>query len=98
TYPTDAVIGRRSGDEFHVFLYGIQTQEDVLRRVHNLYGALSESPMVCPDGGYSTIAISVGLIWCDGQMDCDELLLQADRALYEAKKNNKGYFTIGSAH
>ncbi|MEG1447373.1 MAG: sensor domain-containing diguanylate cyclase [Ruthenibacterium sp.] len=96
-YPANAVVGRRSGDEFHVFVYGAQTQEEMLQRIRHLYASLAENALTRPDDSNIVIGMSMGLVWCDDRMDCDMLLRYADQALYAAKKNNKGSFMVGRA-
>ncbi|MEG2678772.1 MAG: diguanylate cyclase [Oscillospiraceae bacterium] len=94
-FAENAVVGRRSGDEFHVFLYGGQTREQMLDRVSSLYDALKNCPLTQPDGTAICIGISAGLVWQEGAESCDQLLLQADGALYEAKRSHKGSFAVG---
>ncbi|MEG2544820.1 MAG: diguanylate cyclase [Longicatena sp.] len=93
----NSIVGRRSGDEFHVFLYDEDSQEEIHRLLHKFYTMLASEPLTCPDGSIKPISISIGLAWVeDGMNDCEELLVNADKALYEAKNNNKGSFRIGS--
>lgn len=59
-------------------------------------GLLGNYSLKRPDNTLTHISISSGLVWQEGQsVDCDELLLWADEALYEAKKNHKGSFVVG---
>lgn len=95
SYPENAVVGRRSGDEFHVFLYGAKTQDEILLRVSKLYELLNNRPLIRSDGTLTQIGISIGLVWQEGRSaDCDELLLWADEALYDAKRSRKGSFVV----
>lgn len=93
----NSIVGRRSGDEFHVFLYNEDSKEEILQTLHKFYTMLASEPLTRPDGSTITISISIGLVWVeDGMKDCEELLVSADKALYDAKNNNKGSFRIGS--
>ncbi|MEG1894928.1 MAG: diguanylate cyclase [Oscillospiraceae bacterium] len=91
-YPTDAVVGRRSGDEFHLFLYGAQTQQEILNRVEKLYDTLGKTTLTRPDQSLVNISISAGVVWCEEGMTCEELLSRADEKLYLAKKISKGRY------
>ncbi|MEG0396636.1 MAG: GGDEF domain-containing protein, partial [Oscillospiraceae bacterium] len=98
SYPENAVVGRRSGDEFHVFLYGAKTQDEILLRVSKLYELLESRSLIRPDGTLTHIGISIGLVWQEGRsVNCDELLLWADEALYDAKRSRKGSFVVGKS-
>ncbi|MEF9940633.1 MAG: diguanylate cyclase [Clostridium sp.] len=94
-YSEDAVVGRRSGDEFHVFLYGAETQDEILARVSKFYETLKEYPLAAPDTASAPIGVSTGLVWCEGFSEtCDELLMRADETLYKAKRHKKGSVVV----
>ena len=85
------VVGRRSGDEFVVFLYGFLNRRELKASISDFYENLKKHPLILPDGKMKIITISSGLMWIDtSDLTYDELLQYADEALYKAKKFNKG--------
>lgn len=86
------VIGRRSGDEFMVFLYDFNAHDEIRALVHAFYKQLKENPIALPDGTEMTIKISGGIAWIHDEEDYDALLHRADLQLYLAKQKNKGSF------
>lgn len=88
-----SILGRRSGDEFILILYGYENKESIRREMVSLYDELSKELLECPDGSSKPITISSGLLWIeDITLGYDELLHKADSLLYKAKNHNKGNF------
>jgi len=86
------VIGRRSGDEFMVFLYDFDSYEEIRKLTHAFYVQLEDNPIALPDGTEMTIKISGGISWIASDVDYETLLHRADLQLYIAKQKNKGSF------
>lgn len=85
------IVGRRSGDEFYVFLYGFENKGEIRNLVQQFYKALKTHTITFPEGIQREIMISAGLAWCTGnKQEYDELIHCADLALYEAKNDHKG--------
>lgn len=85
------ILGRRSGDEFVLFLYGFLNREELKASIDDFYGNLTNDPLILPDGKTKPVTISAGLMWIESSdLTYDELLQYADEALYEAKKFCKG--------
>lgn len=85
------ILGRRSGDEFTLFLYDFKTKDDIRKCIDHFYLKLSKDFLHLPDGKEKPIAISSGLVWVENnELTYDEYLQYADDALYKAKKNRKG--------
>lgn len=86
------VIGRLSGDEFAVFLYGFENKEQIRQLVELFYKKIVQNPISFPDGERQ-IMISGGLFWLDNPNEAyqyDSIMHNADEALYKAKKTIKG--------
>jgi diguanylate cyclase (GGDEF)-like protein len=87
------VVARLGGDEFAVLANGLEEPERVALRILD---ALAE-PVMVGDQWY-TVRASVGVVVCGGHHDdplsTDELLHQADAAMYEAKRQGKGGLII----
>ena len=85
-----SVIGRRSGDEFFVFLFRLESRDAMYKLVNNLYTRLANEPFTFPDKSHTVIGISMGLAWYTTQPSFEALLHEADMALYEAKQTACG--------
>ncbi len=87
TFRETDLIGRLGGDEFLVFVKGVQCREDLDVRIRQLLRNLREDEDI-------PMSSSVGItfVFKDGfhYKDC---LRQADTALYETKKRGKNGFT-----
>ncbi|MBF4693471.1 sensor domain-containing diguanylate cyclase [Fusibacter ferrireducens] len=88
------LLGRRSGDEFVMLLYGFESKAAIRKCILNFYEKMGRQFIELPDGTQKTVAISAGIMWMDHpELSYDELLHYADEALYESKRHNKGRFT-----
>ncbi len=86
-----SMIGRRSGDEFVVLLYDFKTKKEIRDCIRNFYRSLEKDPLRLPDGSEKQVYISSGLVWTnDITATFEEYLHLADKALYHAKRNQKG--------
>jgi len=86
------VVARLGGDEFAVLAGGVEEPERVALRILD---ALAE-PVMVGDQWY-TVRASVGVVVCgdhEHPLSVDELLHQADAAMYEAKRQGKGGLII----
>lgn len=89
------IVGRRSGDEFVVFLHSFDSREQIRALVSEFYAMLNAYTLAFPDGERKHISISGGLAWVDSPLvPYDELLQCADFTLYNAKRNFKGRFCV----
>ncbi|OEH86545.1 hypothetical protein BHU72_13125 [Desulfuribacillus stibiiarsenatis] len=85
------IVGRRSGDEFVLFLHGYPSRDAIEEVIAQLYRNLEQEPIEYPNGEKKAISISAGLVWIENwEISYDELLQQADEMLYEAKEQAKG--------
>lgn len=91
---SNAILGRRSGDEFVLLLHGFESKDEIRNCMDSFYKKLECERMELPDGKSVPVRISAGLMWIEGdEFSYDELLNFADEAMYEAKRNHKGYYT-----
>jgi diguanylate cyclase (GGDEF)-like protein/PAS domain S-box-containing protein len=91
---TDTVC-RQGGDEFVVLLTEIEQTLDAAPVAENLLAAFAEP---CLIGGHELhVSLSIGIaIYPDDGQDADEVMKNADTAMYHAKangRNNYQYFT-----
>lgn len=89
------IVGRRSGDEFYLFLYKIKKRETVNYFLERFYRKLREDPVKLPTGKDRIIGISIGAAWVkQGMKDFDELLERADQMLYESKRLGRNRYVL----
>lgn len=82
------IAGRRSGDEFYLFMSQFASKEEIRNIVLEFYNHLETYTFVFPDETATKIRISAGLAWLDRNLvEFDDLLRAADHAMYEAKAN-----------
>lgn len=82
------LFGRQGGDEFLVVAPEIDLPS-ALVVAERLREAISSTSVMCDDGTAITITSSFGLTISDSKSSLDELLSQADAALYEAKGHGR---------
>ena len=90
-------VARLGGDEFVVVLEGIHDIEDVVFVANKLLTTLARPLEISGHSISTTVSIGVSLFPDDG-LDTDELLKNADIAMYKAKeagKNNCQFYTKG---
>ena len=86
----DGLVGRYGGDEFTLLMTDFDDEAELRRVLDELTGRLHVS--IQAGGSSFEVHCSVGATVWDRQADADELLEQADRALYLVKQRGKeGY-------
>ena len=84
-------LARLGGDEFAIVMRDIDELENIELVARRVIDTLSE-PMDL-DGNQVTVGVSIGIAVCDTETaDQDELLKNADLALYRAKADGKNTF------
>jgi diguanylate cyclase (GGDEF)-like protein len=87
------VIGRLGGDEFAILLYHPGDKEGCLQRAQDLLGALS--PAATIRGHEVVVQASAGITFSDlGYRTVDELLRDADLAMYESKFSGRDRLSV----
>jgi len=81
-------IARLGGDEFAIAASGITTPEAALSLVQRVYGAIRQAHECGPHQVISDSSIGIALAPRDGR-DCDQILQNADLAMYEAKSSGR---------
>ncbi len=84
-------VGRFGGDEFLVVCPGLDSDRSALEIADRIQHALTDQLSV--GAGSIDLRASIGLAWCVDPVDADELVAQADQAMYSAKRS--GSDTVG---
>ncbi len=93
TYVSGEIIGRVGGDEFVVFIGEVKDKEQLIEKAQELKELLHQ-PYVYGDRTVP-VSASVGIaMYPEGGTCYEELLYNADNALYEVKATEKGNFAI----
>jgi diguanylate cyclase (GGDEF)-like protein/PAS domain S-box-containing protein len=84
------LVARFGGEEFVVMLVGTD-EEQALRRIEHLRKTVSQCVVELPSGAEVQVSLSAGLVAVDraSHATLDDLLAQADAALYEAKESGR---------
>ena len=93
TYVSGEVIGRVGGDEFVVFIGEVKDKEQLLEKAQELRDLLHRPYK----SGERTVPVSASVgvaMYPEGGSCYEELLYNADNALYEVKATKKGNFAI----
>ena len=91
------LIARFGGDEFVVLLEDVAGQDEAVVAARRICAAVQQ-PMVL-SGGYEMVAtVSVGIAMTDPGKTTDDLLRDADVAMYEAKVRGGGVYRVFDRH
>ncbi len=91
TRPSDTVA-RLGGDEFAILLEGINESSDVERIAATITRSFDEPLQL--DGGDTYMAASIGIAFSQPGDDTEQLLRNADIAMYSAKAAGKARFVV----
>jgi predicted signal transduction protein with EAL and GGDEF domain len=86
------MVARLGGDEFTVMLDAIYDPADAVRVCERIHHAMRMPVEVNKQPIY--VSVSVGVAVSDGAWDGQELLRNADMAMYRAKSQGKGRFAL----
>jgi diguanylate cyclase (GGDEF)-like protein len=85
-------VARIGGDEFAILLDGMQSDHDAMIVVERITESLRYP--ISLKGREATVGASIGLAFATGEEDIDELLRNADVAMYSAKDAGKGRHAV----
>lgn len=89
--PDQALIARRSGDEFYVFLYGAADRESLRERIRQGWEGILNSVFPLPDKTAYRMRVSAGVAWYPADArNLSQLIHYADFAMYQVKRSSKG--------
>ncbi len=91
TRPSDTVA-RLGGDEFAILLEGIAEAADVERIAATITRSFDEPLLL--DGSDTYVAASIGIAFSEPEDDTEQLLRNADIAMYNAKAAGKARFVV----
>ena len=87
------LTARRSGDEFCMMIFDCENKDEIVAYMNRFYEALHKNIIEVNDSESRTKNASGGFAWTrDSEMNVNELLNQADEALYAVKKDIKGKY------
>ncbi len=85
---TSDTVSRQGGDEFVVLLSEIDLPEDAAITARRMLQAVAEAHSIVPHDLHVTASIGVSIYPDDG-IDAEELIKNADTAMYQAKENGR---------
>jgi diguanylate cyclase (GGDEF)-like protein/PAS domain S-box-containing protein len=85
--PSDTVA-RLGGDEFVIVCEGLHSREQAVAVADRIFTAISSTPFVHADRSFS-LTCSMGISLSTGTSNPDELVREADQAMYLAKRAGK---------
>lgn len=108
TLRDDDIVGRLGGEEFGIYLRGVNRDQahDVAERIRS---RVAETSIDVGNGQGHHVTVSIGAVFAAKQHDVTQLMRMADRNLYRAKgqgrntvvfdayKGNEGNYNLGSA-
>lgn len=90
-------VARLGGDEFAVVCPGTSTEDDLVAIGRRVLDALRDPLLVrghAGTGHEAVVGASIGVRWCRGSAPAEELLRDADEAMYAAKRAGKGRVVV----
>lgn len=92
--PDNTICARVSGDEFYLFLYGYDSQEEIRQRLISMTSIMRHRKVLLPNGDQMNLSASIGVSWYPQDSTHFEFLKKyADFAMYQVKKSTKGGLT-----
>lgn len=89
-------VARLGGDEFTVLAEGLQTSDDASVLAEKIVQRVAEPIETRTTVLHISTSIGVALYSRDGDQDSNQLLVRADQALYQAKRDGRNTFRIAN--
>ena len=90
------IIGRLGGDEFIVILDTLSSEKEAIEIAKRITRTFEKPFQLNPHQVYT--GVSIGIVYLDqtlkSELKAEDLLRDADIALYQAKERNKGHFCL----
>ena len=80
-------VARLGGDEFAVLMTGVENPQAAVDFAHRIVAVLRDAPDF--EGSQVGLSISVGVAFAEADTTTEQLLSEADSAMYEAKEHGK---------
>lgn len=90
TFRSSDIVGRLGGDEFCVFLKGVNNAEIIRRKLRKPLASLANPDL---HKGYP-ITLSIGVVFGDSEDNFVELYRKGDLALYDAKQQGRNCIAV----
>lgn len=88
------LVARRSGDEFCILAHGYKDAKEIEHLLAGFWDCLGRKSVCLAGKEYCTISASGGYTCTKGEkVEIESLLKQADQALYNVKRENKGQYS-----
>jgi diguanylate cyclase (GGDEF)-like protein len=87
-------LGRIGGDEFLVICPGLTDPKEAVRVAERVSSVLKTDIEVM--GNQLHLQASAGVTWSEGYQSSDELVAEADRAMYRSKREGRGRVMVGA--
>lgn len=88
--PEQTIVSRISGDEFFLFFYGYESEEEIMKHLHKLRNAIHTASILVMDQEFS-LKVSGGISWYPRDSESFEKLQHfSDYAMYKIKHTGKG--------
>ena len=91
TEESEHMVARLGGDEFTMLLTDVRNVQDPAKVAQRLLNVLSEPFIIGAQEVFITASVGIAVYPSDGK-DSDTLLINADVAMYEAKKHGKNNY------
>jgi diguanylate cyclase (GGDEF)-like protein/PAS domain S-box-containing protein len=96
TLRKDDVVARQGGDEFTILLQGINVVQDIVPIAEKLLAVIAQPFLSCAQEMHVTASIGITVCPFDDD-DAENLLRNADTAMYRAKETGKNGFRFYTA-
>ncbi|HEX5614154.1 MAG TPA: PAS domain S-box protein [Acidimicrobiia bacterium] len=85
-------VARFGGDEFVILATGLQQRDEAIAIARRVLAALEAAFVI--DGREFFVSTSIGIAFADGGSGPDDLVRDADAAMYRAKERGRGSFVV----